>query len=153
MSRPERPLASDLVMGALAALNVWYGYHQTVGIMFDVVVGVGCSAVLQQLLIRPMTVVRIAWVALLVVLGVGLLTRITNRAGMPPKEPARIPLKIRADQYQPRDRDGGPEHREHPCANSVPGRSPERQQRRDPATDQSSYAGVSGRLWVRSANA
>jgi len=44
---------------------------------------------------------RIAGAVLLVVLGAGLLTRITNRAGVPPKNPARPLLEIRAGENQP----------------------------------------------------
>jgi hypothetical protein len=43
----------------------------------------------------------ITGIVLLGVLGVGLLTRITNRAGVPPKNPARPPLQIRAEGTQP----------------------------------------------------
>jgi len=45
-----------------------------------------------------MTRFRIAGGVLLVVLGAGVLTRITNRAGVPPKNPASVPQEIRADQ-------------------------------------------------------
>jgi hypothetical protein len=44
-----------------------------------------------------MTGVRIAGAVLLVVLGAGLLTRITDRASVPPKNPARPPLQIRPE--------------------------------------------------------
>jgi hypothetical protein len=43
----------------------------------------------------------IAGAVLLVVLGAGVLTRITNRPGEPPKNPARPPLEIRAEGTQP----------------------------------------------------
>jgi hypothetical protein len=45
-----------------------------------------------------MTRVRIAGVVVLVLLGAGLLTRITDRAAEPPKNPDRAPIEIRADQ-------------------------------------------------------
>jgi hypothetical protein len=45
-----------------------------------------------------MTRVRIAGAVLLVLLGLGLLTRITNRAGLPPKNPARSPVEILAEE-------------------------------------------------------
>jgi hypothetical protein len=45
-----------------------------------------------------MTRVRIAGAVLLVLLGAGLLIRITNRDGMPSKNPARPPVEVRADQ-------------------------------------------------------
>lgn len=48
-----------------------------------------------------MTRVRIARVVLMVVLGAGLLTWITDRAGVPPKNPARAPVEIRAEGIQP----------------------------------------------------
>lgn len=48
-----------------------------------------------------MTRVRIAGVVLMVVLGAGLLTWITDRAGVPPKNPARAPVEIRAEGIQP----------------------------------------------------
>jgi hypothetical protein len=48
-----------------------------------------------------MTRARIAGVVLLLLLGVGLLTRISNRAGMPPKNPDRVPVEIRSDQTLP----------------------------------------------------
>lgn len=41
-----------------------------------------------------MTCARIAGAALLVLLGAGLLIRITNRAGVPPKKPDRAPVEI-----------------------------------------------------------
>ncbi len=44
---------------------------------------------------------RIAGAVVLVVLGAGLLTRITNHAGVPPKNPASVPLEIRNDQSEP----------------------------------------------------
>lgn len=44
---------------------------------------------------------RIAGVALLVVLGAGLLIRVTNRAGVPPNKPAGVPLEVRAVESQP----------------------------------------------------
>jgi hypothetical protein len=44
---------------------------------------------------------RIAGVALAVLLGAGLLVRITNRAGVPPKNPASVPLEIRTIAGQP----------------------------------------------------
>ncbi len=44
---------------------------------------------------------RIAGAVLLVVLGAGVLTRITNRAGVPPKNPASAPQEIRAVEGQP----------------------------------------------------
>ena len=48
-----------------------------------------------------MTRVRTAGAALLVLLGAGLLTRVTHHAGVPPKNPARAPVEIRADQTLP----------------------------------------------------
>jgi hypothetical protein len=47
------------------------------------------------------TRIRIAGVVLLVLLGAGLLTRITNRAGVPSGNPANVPQKIRTGQSQP----------------------------------------------------
>jgi hypothetical protein len=38
---------------------------------------------------------------LLVLLSAGVLTRLTNHAGVPPKKPANAPLEIRTDQSQP----------------------------------------------------
>jgi hypothetical protein len=37
----------------------------------------------------------------LVLLGVGLLIRITDRAGVAPKNPASVPLEVRAVESQP----------------------------------------------------
>jgi hypothetical protein len=48
-----------------------------------------------------MTRARIAGAALLVVLGAGLLIRVTNRARVPTKNPAGALLEIRTDQSQP----------------------------------------------------
>jgi hypothetical protein len=48
-----------------------------------------------------MTRIRIAGVMLLVLLGAGLLIRITNRDGMPPKNPARAPVELGAVEGQP----------------------------------------------------
>lgn len=48
-----------------------------------------------------MTRVRIAGAALLVLLGAGLLTRITERAGVPLKNADHAPVEIRAVESQP----------------------------------------------------
>ena len=48
-----------------------------------------------------MTRARIAGAVLLVLLGAGLLIRVTDRAGMPPKELASVPLEVRAVEAQP----------------------------------------------------
>jgi hypothetical protein len=48
-----------------------------------------------------MTRVRIAGVVLLLLLGAGLWIRITNRTGVPPKEPANVSLEIPAVEGQP----------------------------------------------------
>ncbi len=48
-----------------------------------------------------MTRARIAGALLLVLLGAGLLIRVTNRAGAPPKNPASVPLEVRAVESQP----------------------------------------------------
>jgi len=44
---------------------------------------------------------RIAGILLLVLLGAGVLIRVTNRAGVPPKNPVSAPVEIRTDQSQP----------------------------------------------------
>lgn len=44
-----------------------------------------------------MTRTRLAGFAVLVLLGAGLLIRITDNAGMPPKNPDRAPVQIRAE--------------------------------------------------------
>ena len=44
---------------------------------------------------------RIVGVALLIVLGAGLFSRITDRAGVPPKNPASAPVEICAIEAQP----------------------------------------------------
>lgn len=41
MSPAKRSPASWVMVSALIALNVWYDYHHPLGIMFDVVLGVG----------------------------------------------------------------------------------------------------------------
>ncbi len=41
---------------------------------------------------------RIAGAALLVLLGAGLLTRVTDNTGVPPKNPARAPVEIRTEE-------------------------------------------------------
>jgi hypothetical protein len=48
-----------------------------------------------------MTRFRTAAAVLLVVLGAGLLIRVTNRAGVPSGNPATVPQEIRPDQSQP----------------------------------------------------
>jgi hypothetical protein len=48
-----------------------------------------------------MTRTRIAGAMLLVLLGAGVLTRVTNRAGLSPKNPANVPLEIPTGQTQP----------------------------------------------------
>jgi len=48
-----------------------------------------------------MTRFRIAGAVLLVLLSAGVLTRITNRAGILLTEPAAVPLEIRAGETQP----------------------------------------------------
>ncbi|HYL14871.1 MAG TPA: hypothetical protein VEV41_17645 [Terriglobales bacterium] len=47
-----------------------------------------------------MTRIRIAGVVLLVVLAAGLLTRVTNRPGVPPKNPDQLPVEIRTIEGQ-----------------------------------------------------
>ena len=59
-----------------------------------------------------MTRVRIAGAVLLVLLGAGLLTRITDRAGVPPKNPARLVPQVRVP---PLDANLGRD-----CANTFP---------------------------------
>ena len=48
-----------------------------------------------------MTRVRIAGVVLLVLLGAGLLIRVTNRTAVPPKNPHTAPVEIRMVESQP----------------------------------------------------
>jgi len=48
-----------------------------------------------------MTGARIFGAVLLVLLGAGLLVRITNRAGVPAKNPASASLELPTDQSQP----------------------------------------------------
>lgn len=44
--------------------------------------------------------IRMVGAVLLVLLGAGLLIRVTNRAGVPPKNPVRVPVEIRTEQIQ-----------------------------------------------------
>jgi hypothetical protein len=72
-----------------------------------------------------MTRSRIAGAVLSVLLGAGLLARIANDAGVPPRNPARPPVENPCPQRPPHHRDGGPEEREPASENPDPCRTPE----------------------------